>query len=103
MPFIHFINSDEEVVKKFAEEKLEEFSILSGATLENIYIINQNSKIINQQSSSYIKIDWMPRDAKVEEAVVEFLKKFLCTQGYEKSAVYFNEIDRSHYHLGKLL
>lgn len=102
MPYIHFINIEEEIVKNFSVTKINDFSEVSGATLENIYVIYSKSEIVNKPLFPYIKIEWMTREKAVEESVVKLLNDFLKPYGYKKSTIYFENINREHYYSVKL-
>ncbi len=98
MPYIHFINVDSSIIEYFSSTKIDEFSSISGATIENIYVIDDGSKMINKPMIPYIKIEWMPREKDVEENVVKFFNDFLRPYGFKKSTIYFENILREHYY-----
>ncbi len=103
MPYIHFMNVKDEIIDKFSNTQLNSFSEITSASLENIYVINHQSKIVNHQNCAYVKIEWMPREEVVRARVVELLQQFLKSNGFNKCSIYFVEINKARYYTGELV
>lgn len=101
MPYINFINVNDEIVNAFSRSKLDQFSEIANAPLENICVIQNNSNIVNQQSTAFINILWMPRSSEMEKMVHEMFVDFLKDYNYNKVCVYFNQIEKEHYYVGE--
>lgn len=102
MPYINFTNVENEIVNDFSENKLGEFSKLSSASLENIFIIQTNNKIVNHNNVAFVHIMWLPRDVEVENNVNMLLNEFFAKYDYERVCVYFTNMEKEHYYVGEL-
>ncbi len=102
MPFIHFTNVESSIVKQFSEEKIEEFSKISSAPYENIHIVCNDNIIVNHKEYVYIKIEWMPREANIEELVVKLINDFMKQFDFKKVSINFIHIDSKHYYVNNI-
>ncbi|MFV0498892.1 MAG: DUF1904 family protein [Bacilli bacterium] len=100
MPYINFINVDNDTVLNFRKEHLNDFSEITSASLENIHTIISSERFVGEDNTAYIRIEWMNRDKAVEESVVILLKKFLQNNGFDNVIVYFISINKDHYYVG---
>lgn len=100
MPFIHFINVNEEIVQEFSNTKIDAFKQISNADIKNINVIYHNTKIVNHPGNVYIKIEWMPRPKEMEEAVVNLINEFMKQHDYNQPSIHFTIVDKEHYYAG---